>query len=195
MTALPSSAPLAHRLWQAPTRTERLARSIGLVALGTLALYASAKVQVPFYPVPATLQTLVVMLIGAFYGPRLAAATVLAYLAEGAAGLPVFVGTPERGIGLLYMAGPTGGFLAGFVAMAATTGWLAAKGYARTLVGALGVALAGNVVLYALGLAWLGTLIGFEKAVTFGAVPFLLSDAVKVGLAAALMVASGRVSR
>lgn len=195
MTALPSSAPLAHRLWQAPTRTERLARSIGLVALGTLALYASAKVQVPFYPVPATLQTLVVMLIGAFYGPRLAAATVLAYLAEGAAGLPVFVGTPERGIGLLYMTGPTGGFLIGFVAMAATAGWLAAKGFARTLVGALGVALAANVVLYAFGLAWLGTLIGFDKAIAGGAVPFLLSDAVKIGLAASLMAASGRLAR
>lgn len=195
MIALPSTAPLALRLWQAPTRTERLARSIGLVFLGTLALYASAKVQVPFYPVPATLQTLVVVLIGAFYGPRLAAATLLAYLAEGAAGLPVFVGTPERGIGLAYMMGPTGGFLVGFVAMAMTSGWLVAKGFARTLIGAAGVAVAASVVLYAFGVAWLGALIGFDKAITFGVVPFLLSDAVKAALAATLMVASGRWAR
>lgn len=195
MTALSSSAPLALRLWQAPTRTERLTRSIGLAALGTLALYASAKVQVPFYPVPATLQTLVVVLIGAFYGPRLAAATVLAYLAQGAAGLPVFVGTPERGIGLAYMMGPTGGFLLGFVAMAATSGWLVAKGFARTLVGATGVAIAASVVLYAFGLAWLGAIVGFDKAIAGGLMPFLLSDAVKVALAASLMVASGRLAR
>jgi biotin transport system substrate-specific component len=195
MTALPSTAPLALRLWQAPTRTDRLARSIGLVVLGTLALTASAKVQVPFYPVPATLQTLVVMLIGAFYGPRLAVATVLAYLAEGAAGLPVFVGTPERGIGLVYMMGPTGGFLLGFIAMAASAGWLAAKGFARSLPGAVAVALAATVVLYAFGLGWLGALIGYDKAVAGGLMPFLFSDAVKTLLAAALMAAAGRVAR
>jgi biotin transport system substrate-specific component len=79
--------------------------------------------------------------------------------------------------------------------MAATTGWLAAKGYARTLVGALGVALVAEVVLYAFGVAWLGTLIGFDKAIAGGVVPFLLSDAVKAGLAASLMVASGRLAR
>jgi biotin transport system substrate-specific component len=193
--ALPSASPLALRLWRASTASDRLVRSVGLVLLGTLALTLSAKVQVPFYPVPATMQTLVVVLIGAFFGPRLAVATVLAYLAEGAAGLPVFVGTPERGIGLAYMVGPTGGFLAGFVAMTAVAGWLAAKGFARTLLGGIGVALAANVALYAFGLAWLAVLVGADKAITFGFLPFALSDTVKVLLGGALMAASGRLRR
>eukprot|EP01037_Dinobryon_pediforme_P033305 gene33305-biopygen19550 len=100
------------RFWTVRTNAERLTRSIALMAVGTVLLWASAKVQIPFWPVPATLQTMVVVLIGAFYGSRLGAATLAAYLAEGALGLPVFAGTPEKGIGLLYMVGPTGGYLA-----------------------------------------------------------------------------------
>src|SRR5947209_549651 len=86
-----------------------------LAGLGSLALTLSAKLQVPFYPVPMTMQSLVVLLIGLGFGWRLGTATVLLYLAEGLAGLPVFAGTPEKGIGLAYMMGPTGGYLAGFV--------------------------------------------------------------------------------
>jgi biotin transport system substrate-specific component len=169
----------------------RLARSAGLVALGTLALAVSARVQVPFHPVPATLQTLVVLLIGAFYGPRLAAATLAAYVGEGLAGLPVFAGAAA---GPVYLAGPTGGFLAGFFAMAVVAGWLAARGLTRTLAGALAVALAGHAALYACGLGWLGALIGPDKAIAAGLLPFVLSDAVKIALAAALMTALPRLT-
>ena len=99
-------------------------RAVALAVLGSLLLWASAKIQVPFYPVPMTFQTAVVFLIGLAYGWRLAVATLLLYLAQGAMGLPVFAGTPEKGIGLPYMVGPTGGYLAGFVAAAAITGWV-----------------------------------------------------------------------
>jgi biotin transport system substrate-specific component len=96
-----------------------------LVAGGSLLLTLSAKINVPFYPVPMTMQTFAVILIGAAFGWRLGTATVLFYLAQGAMGLPVFAGTPEKGIGLAYMAGPTGGYLLGFAARAFVTGWLA----------------------------------------------------------------------
>ncbi|MFZ1681864.1 MAG: biotin transporter BioY, partial [Rhizobiaceae bacterium] len=102
-----------------------------LVVAGSLALWASAKFQVPFYPVPMTLQTLVLFLIAATYGPRLAVATVGLYLVEGAVGLPVFAGAPEKGIGLAYMAGPTGGYLAGYLAAAGLVSLAVARGWAR----------------------------------------------------------------
>jgi biotin transport system substrate-specific component len=109
-----------------------LAKSVGLVLIGSLLLTLSARVQVPFFPVPMTLQVLVVLLIGVAYGPRLAGATLAAWLAQGAAGLPVFAGTPEKGLGLAYMAGPTGGYLAGFLVAAILVGWLAERGWAQS---------------------------------------------------------------
>src|SRR5256885_9623717 len=108
-----------------PARTSAGLRFAALAVLGSLALTLSAKLQVPFYPVPMTMQSLVVLLIGLAFGWRLGTATVLLYLAEGLAGLPVFAGTPEKGIGLAYMMGPTGGYLVGFVLAAAFLGWLA----------------------------------------------------------------------
>ena len=105
MPAMTANPTLADRLW--PAAGNRVLRSVLLALAGSLLLWASAKVQVPFYPVPMTLQTAVVLLIGVAYGWRLGAATVLLYLAEGAVGLPVFAGTPERGIGLAYMVGPS----------------------------------------------------------------------------------------
>jgi biotin transporter BioY len=104
------------------------ARRVGLVAAvvgGVCLLTLSAKLQVPFYPVPMTMQTLVVLMIGMAYGRMLGTATVVAYLLAGAAGLPVFAGTPERGIGLAYMTGPTGGYLLGFLIASWLMGMLA----------------------------------------------------------------------
>jgi biotin transporter BioY len=109
-----------------------LLRNLLLAVAGSLLLWAAAKVQVPFYPVPITMTTFAVLAIGMAYGWRLGAATVLLYLAEGAMGLPVFAGTPEKGIGLAYMAGPTGGYLLGYVLAAAACGWLAERGWDRT---------------------------------------------------------------
>ena len=162
-------------------------RTLFLILVGSLLLTASAKVQVPFYPVPMTLQTLVVLLIGVAFGWRMGSATVLAYLAQGALGFPVFAGTPEKGLGLLYMAGPTGGYLLGFALAAATTGWLAERGLDRSAIGTAFAMAAGNVVIYACGLVWLSSFVGMEKAVAIGMVPFLLGDLIKIALATATL--------
>jgi biotin transport system substrate-specific component len=190
-----STRPLAERLWPAADGAGKALRAVALIAVGTLLLWVSAKVQIPFWPVPATLQTLVVVMIGAFYGSRLGLATVLAYLAEGAAGLPVFAGTPAKGIGLAYMMGPTGGFLVGFAVAAFLVGWLVERGYATTALRLGAAALIGHLVIYAFGTAWLSMFLGFDQALTLGVLRFLLADAVKVGLAAALGVAVLRTGR
>lgn len=117
---------LHQAIW--PTNRElRLLRPVLFAVLGTLLLIASARVQVPFWPVPMTMQTFVVLIIGATCGARLGAATVALYLAQGAVGLPVFAG----GGGLAYMAGPTGGYLVGFLVAAVVVGWLAERGLDR----------------------------------------------------------------
>ena len=162
-------------------------RPLFLILVGSLLLTASAKVQVPFYPVPMTLQTLVVLLIGVVFGWRMGSVTVLAYLAQGALGFPVFAGTPEKGLGLLYMAGPTGGYLLGFALAAATTGWLAERGLDRSATGTAFAMAAGNVVIYVCGLVWLSSFVGMEKAVALGMVPFLFGDLMKIALATATL--------
>jgi biotin transport system substrate-specific component len=167
-----------------------LLQQVLLAVAGSLLLWVSAKVQVPFWPVPMTMQTFVVLGLGAAFGWRLGMATVVLYLLEGAMGLPVFAGTPEKGIGLAYMAGPTGGYLAGFVVAAGITGWLAERGFDRNVL-TMGLAmLAGTVAIYTLGLGWLGALVGYEKAVQFGLVPFIPGDIAKLILAAIVFPAT-----
>ena len=160
---------------------QTLIQKAALVLLGSVLLAVSAKVQVPFWPVPMTMQTLVVLLIGAHAGTRLAGATVFAYLLEGAVGLPVF----STGAGLAFMAGPTGGYLVGFLLSAIMVSFAFERGLARTLPQALAVFVAGDLVILGLGVAWLSTLIGFEKALMVGVVPFLPAEALKIALAAA----------
>ena len=176
-------APLA----LAASRTTNPAYPVILVVAGSLLLTLSAKLQVPFWPVPMTMQTYVVLVLGMALGPRLGSAAVALYLVEGALGLPVFSGTPERGIGLAYMIGPTGGYLAGFLVAAALVGIMSARGMDRRPLGALLAAVAGMAVIYLLGLAWLGHLIGVEKAIQFGAAPFVLGDALKILLVMATL--------
>jgi biotin transport system substrate-specific component len=159
--------------------------AIVLAATGLLAL--SAKVQVPFFPVPMTLQSLVVLVIGAAFGWRLGAVTVLAYLAEGAAGLPVFAGA---GTGPAYMMGPTCGYLVGFVLAAMLTGALAERGYTKTVLGTLGVMALGHAVIFVPGYLWLATLFGAEKAYLVGVAPFFAATAIKTSLGAALLPAA-----
>ena len=158
--------------------------------LGSLLLAASAKVQVPFWPVPMTMQSMVVILLGMAYGSRLATATVLLYLAEGLAGLPVFAGA---GAGPAYMAGPTAGYLLGFVLAAGVTGWLAERGWDRSPVKAVAALAVGHALLFVPGVAWMAVLFGGEKAVALGLTPFLAATVLKTALGAAIMQAAWKV--
>lgn len=158
-----------------------LTRDAVLVVVGSLLLAISAKVQVPFWPVPMTMQTFVVLMIGAHAGFRLAGATVLLYLVEGAIGLPVF----STGAGLAFMAGPTGGYLVGFLVSALVVSGLFAKGFGDRLPVAFGVLVLGDALILGIGFAWLSTLIGAEKAFAVGVLPFLPAEALKIALATA----------
>ncbi|MBV8104194.1 MAG: biotin transporter BioY [Hyphomicrobiales bacterium] len=179
-------ATLAATLW--PTRRSlRFARNAALAVGGALALALSAKIQVPFAPVPMTLQSLVVLALGAAYGARLAAATVALYLLEGLVGLPVFAGALA---GPAYMAGPTGGFLAGFLVAAPLVGSLAERGWDRSWRLLLAAMALGHLAIFTLGFAWLAILIGPEKAFMLGVAPFALATIVKTLLACALVVAA-----
>ena len=135
-------------------RALRLATQAGLAVLGTALLALSAKAKVVLGPVDMSLQTLVVLLISVAFGWRLAVATVLLYLAEGAAGLPVFQSTPEKGIGIAYMLGTTGGYLAGFVAMAGIVGWAADRGWDRNVFKLFAVMVVADLVMLAMGTGW-----------------------------------------
>jgi biotin transport system substrate-specific component len=163
---------------------------IALVIALTLVLAGSARVAVPFWPVPMTLQTLAVLLIAGFAGPRIAAAAMLAYLAEGAAGLPVFA----TGGGLAYLAGPTGGYLAGMLLASVVVGVLVRRAAGDVLKLGLAMAL-GILVVYAMGAAWLSGFLGLQRALALGVAPFVVGDAVKATLAAALVLAAGRLRR
>ena len=167
----------------------RLAAQFGLALGGTLLLTLSAKTKVVFGPVDMSLQTLAVMLIAATFGLRLGLATLLLYMAEGAMGLPVFQSTPEKGIGIAYMLGTTGGYLAGFVVMAAIAGWAADRGWDRNPFKLFGAFVAADVIMLAMGTAWLAVLIGADKAWQFGFLPFIVPDLIKAALAAALVPA------
>lgn len=179
-------------------RGSRTLQEVLLVLGGTLVLYISAKVSVPFYPVPMTLQTLAVMAIAAAYGQRLGTLTVLAYLGEGLAGLPVFTSTPPAVAGPLYFLGSTGGFLAGFILLALIVGYAADRGWDRSFVRLFGAMIVADVVVFAMGFVWLAafahlgskTGLGFSTAWAKGVVPFLLGDLLKIVLAAAALPAA-----
>ncbi|MGB8819139.1 MAG: biotin transporter BioY [Rhizobiaceae bacterium] len=166
-----------------------LAAKVLLVVAGSIALWISAKIKVPFYPVPMTLQTLALFGIAAAYGLRLGVATVALYLIEGAAGLPVFAGTPEKGIGIAYMVGPTGGYLASYLIAAAIIGYAVQRGLGRNPFKLFGAMLVAEIVILTMGFAWLAYLFGAEKAFAFGVGPFIITDLVKIGLAACLVPA------
>jgi len=186
---------LALTIWPYETDNKLLRNTILAVA-GTLLLTLSAKVSIPFFPVPMTMQTLVVLALGMAYGWKLGAATMLLYLAEGAVGLPVFSGTPDKGIGLVYMMGGTGGYLVGFILAASLTGYLAEHGWDRNIVTTALAMLLGNLLIYIPGLLWLGSLYGWDKPIlAWGLTPFLFGDLVKVVLAAVAMPLCWRVVR
>ena len=163
-----------------------------LIAVGSMLLAVSAQVKIPLYPVPVTGQTLVVLLIGMAYGSRLGAATVLAYLLEGGMGLPVFAGS---GAGWATLAGPTGGYLIGFLAAAFVLGLLAERGMGRGPISTALAMLVGTAIIYVFGVTHLGGFIGFEKAIAAGLLPFLYGDALKLIVAAGLMPLAWRSVR
>lgn len=159
---------------------ETLMHKAALVIGGSFFIALAAQVSVPMFPVPMTLQTLAILIVGLTFGSRLGAVTLMAYLAEGAMGLPVFA-NGANGVALM---GPTAGFLFGFVAMAGLAGLAAERGLARGLVSTALCALLISAALYLPGIAWLSTFTGVEKAVQLGALPFLLGDVVKAVIAA-----------
>jgi biotin transport system substrate-specific component len=180
--------PLAAVLWP----DSGALRAVTLIALGTALLTLSAKINLPLPYVPMTLQTLVVLVIGAAYGGRLGAATIMVYLAEGALGLPVFAGPAG---GLAPLMGPTAGYLIGFVAAAFTTGRLSERGWDRS-VARLFVAMAiGHVIILGCGFAWLafGMKLGVGKAWLVGIAPFVAASVIKNALGAVLVPAIRRV--
>lgn len=192
MTAYPT---LLETTLPTDDRTRRMLRNAGIAIAGSLLLTVSAKTQIAFYPVPMTMQTLVIMVLGMALGPRLGAATVMLYLGQGALGLPVFAGTPEKGLGLAYMAGPTGGYLAGFVAGAWLCGALAERGWDRSWLKTIVAAGLGHAALFGFGFIWLAILIGAEKAFAFGVAPFWAATLLKTALAVAVMPPAWAVVR
>jgi biotin transport system substrate-specific component len=160
----------------------RWLRSVILAVAGSLLVALCAKIKVDIGPVPLTMQTLAVLTIGAAYGSRLGAATMLLYLAEGAAGLPVFAGSPI--FGLTHILGPTGGYLMSYPIAAALVGFLAERGFDRSIPRMLAATLLGSAVILVLGVLWLSTFLGMEKAVAVGLMPFIIGDIIKATLAA-----------
>ena len=149
-----------------------------LAFAGSVLLAVSAKVQIPFWPVPMTMQTFVVLLIGIAFGWKLGLLTVAIYLVEGAIGLPVFAGTPEKGIGIAYFVGPTMGYLIGFVFACFIAGYF--KYNSNYLNNFLKILLSTSII-YLFGVMWLGTLIGWDKPILqLGVYPFLLAELFKI---------------
>ena len=179
--------------WVYPIIPSRAARNVLLVLIGSALLTLSAYVQVPFWPVKMSMQSAVVLLIGLTCGSRLGGVIVLAYLAQGAAGLPVF----QSGGGLAYMSGSTGGYLLGFLMSATIVGALVERGALRSW-SRTGVALAAGVAaIYLPGIAWLAVLFGWEKSLAYGLYPFIPAELFKMALAFVLarLIASGTSRR
>ncbi len=167
-----------------------LVKQAALVVLGIAVLAIAAKIKVPMWPVPITMGTFAVLTIGAAYGARLGLVTILGYMIIGALGFDVFAGSSAEAHGLTYMMGGTGGYLLGYVMATVALGWFAQAGWDRS-AGKMALAmLAGNVLIYVPGLIWLGMLYGWDKPILqWGLTPFLIGDALKLALAAALLPA------
>lgn len=179
--AVTTAPTLAGALW--PSSAEnRVWRAVLLAVLGSAFLAVLAQIEIPFWPVPQTMQTFGVMVIGMTYGWRLAGATIALYLVEGAVGLPVFAG----GASAAALVGPTAGYLFGFVLGGMVMGALAERGWDRNVVLAVAAMLVGDAIVFILGWGWLAYFIGDAgKALELGVLPFLVGDAAKIALVAA----------
>ena len=156
----------------------KLVKSLIVIVLGSIALTISAKIKIPFYPVPMTMQTFVVLFLGISFGYKVGLATVGLYLIEGIAGFPVFSNSPEKGVGIVYFTGPTMGYLIGFL----TACYMASKIKVNdSFLIILTKLIIATSTIYILGLIWLGTLIGWDKPIfSLGAKPFLLAEIFKI---------------
>ena len=162
-------------------KQSKLLKYVFLALIGSIVLAVSSKIKTPFYPVPMTMQTLVVLMIGICFGWKLGVATVSLYLIEGIIGLPVFAGTPEKGIGLIYFTGPTMGYLLGFLVAVYISGKFI---YDNSLIKNFMKLLLATSFIYILGMSWLGNLIGWDKPIfQLGAQPFLLAELFKILIA------------
>lgn len=171
------------------TGTALRVKQAAMVVLGIAVLAIMAKVKVPMWPVPITMGTFAVLTIGATYGPRLGLATIMGYMIIGALGFDVFAGSTAENAGLTYMMGGTGGYLVGYVVATLALGFAARAGWDRSVL-MMGVALLiANALIYLPGVAWLSVLYGNGLAwsVEVGMIPFLIGDALKLGLAALLV--------
>ena len=159
----------------------KILKYIFIALLGSIFLAISSKIKIPFYPVPMTMQTFVVIFIGIAFGWKLGLATISLYLFEGIMGLPVFSGTPEKGLGIIYFTGPTMGYLIGFM----VTVYFAGKfSYDQNLIKNFLKLTFAVSFIYILGMLWLGSLIGWEKPIfKLGAQPFLLAEIFKILIA------------
>ena len=161
-------------------QNSRILKAILIVFFGSIALTISAKIKIPFYPVPMTMQTFVVLFMGLSFGYKIGLATVGLYLFEGIVGMPVFSNSPEKGVGWIYFTGPTMGYLIGFLFATFLAGYLNFKTNIIFIFIKLIVAVS---VIYILGILWLGNLIGWDKPVIqYGATPFLLAELFKISL-------------
>ena len=162
-------------------KQSKLLKYVFLALIGSIILAISSKIKIPFYPVPMTMQTLIVLIIGIGFGWKLGLATISLYLFEGIIGLPVFSGSPEKGVGLIYFTGPTMGYLLGFLVAVYVSGKFI---YDNNLVKNFFKLLIATSFIYILGMAWLGSLIGWEKPIfKLGAQPFLLAELLKILIA------------
>jgi biotin transport system substrate-specific component len=178
-------------LGEADSKVQRAVRYALLALAGSALITLCTQISLPLFPVPMTLQTFAVFLIGLTYGWRLGGITVALYLLEGALGLPVFSG--GKG-GMLVFMGPTAGYLVGFLLAATACGWFAERGFDRSYFKLLVALLLGNVLLYVPGLLWLGTLIGWDKPVLeYGLYPFISGDLLKIAMAVLLLPTAWKV--
>ena len=162
-------------------KQSKLLKYVFLALIGSIILAISSKIKIPFYPVPMTMQTLIVLIIGIGFGWKLGLVTISLYLFEGIIGLPVFSGSPEKGVGLIYFTGPTMGYLLGFLVAVYISGKFIYDNY---LVKNFFKLLLATSFIYILGMAWLGSLIGWEKPIfQLGAQPFLLAELLKILIA------------
>jgi biotin transport system substrate-specific component len=160
--------------------TQKVLKIFFIIFLGTMALTVSAKLKIPFYPVPMTMQTFVVLFLGIAFGYKIGLATVSVYLLEGIIGIPVFSNSPEKGVGLIYFTGPTMGYLIGFLSAVFFTGYLDFKNNIFVIFYKLILSVS---TIYLFGVLWLGNLIGWDKPIfELGVAPFLYAELFKICL-------------
>ncbi len=159
-------------------KNQKILKYIIIVLLGSLALTISAKIKIPFYPVPMTMQTFIVLFLGITFGYKIGVATVGLYLFEGILGLPVFSNSPEKGVGLIYFTGPTMGYLIGFLFATFFAGYINLNKNVFIIFIKL---IASVSIIYLFGVIWLGILIGWDKPIIqLGVTPFLLAELFKI---------------